>query len=187
MGAIPDRRPPLARAIARPNRLGGVPLVATLTLVCGLPGAGKTTFARQYGAEQGAVRLCPDEWLASLGIDGRDAAARDRLEQTLTRHALQLLTVGVDVILEYGFWGRVERDLKRQEARSVGARVELHTLILPFDELWRRLEVRNANLPWGAVVISRVELSEWWNVFTPQMPDEAELALFDGGSIVRFE
>lgn len=157
--------------------------MATLTLVCGLPGAGKTTLARRLEDARGHVRLCPDEWLASLGIDARDEPARDRLERTLTRHALRLLSIGVDVILEYGFWGRAERDLKRVEARSVGARVELHALIVPIDELWRRLELRNAALPWGAVPIARAELEEWWRIFTPQAPDEAELACYDGGAI----
>ncbi|NBT04944.1 MAG: hypothetical protein EBS94_16265, partial [Proteobacteria bacterium] len=86
-------------------------------------------------------------------------------------------------ILEYGFWGRTERDLKREQARSVGARVELHALVLPIGELWRRLRVRNADPPWGAVPITRAELDAWWQVFTPQAPDAAELALFDGGEI----
>jgi predicted kinase len=40
-----------------------------LYLVCGLPGAGKTTFAKQLELETGALRLCPDEWMAVLGVD----------------------------------------------------------------------------------------------------------------------
>ena len=160
--------------------------MATLTLICGLPGSGKTTLAKRLETERSAVRLCPDEWMMSLGIDVRDEVSRDRLEQALTTHAIQLLSVGVDVILEYGFWGRDERDLKREEARSIGARVELHALIVPFDELWRRLELRNIAPPWGAVPISRANLEQWWPIFAAQAPDEAELACFDGGAISRF-
>ncbi len=155
----------------------------TLILLCGLPGAGKTTRAKQLAAERGAVRLCPDEWLASLGTDPRDEPARDRLERTLTDHALGLLALGQDVILEYGFWGRTERDLKREQARSVGARVELHALVLPIETLWQRLEVRNADPTWGTVAISRADLDTWWQIFTSQAPDQAELAFFDGGEI----
>ena len=49
-------------------------------IVCGLPGAGKTTLARSLEAEYGAVRLCPDEWMAELAIDLFDELTRARLE-----------------------------------------------------------------------------------------------------------
>lgn len=37
-----------------------------LILVCGIAGAGKTILAKQVEAE-GAVRMCPDEWIVALG------------------------------------------------------------------------------------------------------------------------
>lgn len=39
-----------------------------LILVCGLPGAGKTTLARRLADEVPAVRLSGDEWMVALGI-----------------------------------------------------------------------------------------------------------------------
>jgi predicted kinase len=53
--------------------------VPRLILMCGLPGSGKTTLAVKLAAQAPAVRLCPDEWLRSLGIDLFDEAMRDRL------------------------------------------------------------------------------------------------------------
>ncbi|MFE0150582.1 AAA family ATPase [Nonomuraea sp. NPDC059007] len=53
---------------------------ALLIVLCGLPGSGKTTLARRLAAELPAVRLCPDEWLAKLGVDLYDEGARERLE-----------------------------------------------------------------------------------------------------------
>jgi len=51
---------------------------------------------------------------------------------------------GLDVILENGFWS-CKRDEYRTWARRLGARVKLHFLNVPRDELWARLSRRNAN------------------------------------------
>jgi hypothetical protein len=48
---------------------------------------------------------------------------------------------------------------------------------VPTDELWRRIQARNAEPPWASHPIRRADLDEWLRVF--QAPDAAELALFD--------
>ena len=40
--------------------------MATLFLMCGLPGSGKTTLAKRIERERGALRLTHDEWIARL-------------------------------------------------------------------------------------------------------------------------
>jgi len=42
-----------------------------LIIVCGLPGAGKTTHAKLL-EELGAIRFCPDEWMEVLSLDLHD-------------------------------------------------------------------------------------------------------------------
>jgi predicted kinase len=49
----------------------------TLILMCGLPGAGKTTLAPKPAHARRAVRLAPDEWLDGLDIDLWDGPARE--------------------------------------------------------------------------------------------------------------
>jgi len=76
---------------------------ARLILICGLPGSGKTTLAKQPAPEVLAVRLCPDEWKYDLGIDYDDEQRRIRLEQRLWRLGQELLGLGQSVILETAF------------------------------------------------------------------------------------
>ncbi|WP_218134005.1 AAA family ATPase [Lentzea fradiae] len=146
-----------------------------LILLCGLPCAGKTTLAKRLEREVPAVRLCPDEWISDLGVDLFDEAFRDRLERRFRRLARDLLLLGQDVVLEFGFWSRAERDELRDMARALGVPVQLRFLDVPFDELVRRLDVRNRTD--ALVVITEEQMAGYAQVF--EAPDEAELSQYD--------
>ncbi|MFD1276551.1 AAA family ATPase [Streptomyces kaempferi] len=148
-----------------------------LILLCGLPGSGKTTLAKCLAREIPAVRLCPDEWLADLGADLFDEPMRGRAEERFWTQAQDLLRLGQTVILEFGFWGRAERDEKRLSARALGVPVELHYLAASVDELCCRLEARSREGGPGTVPVSRELLDEYVKFF--QAPDDDELGLFD--------
>lgn len=150
---------------------------ARLILMCGLPGAGKTTLANQLAAQRGAVRLTKDEWQRALGSSPWNRDVGERIEQQLRRLAEEILVLGVSVVLDFGLWARVERDELRETARRLGVGVELHHLDVPIDELWRRIDERNSAPPWVDEPIGRADLEAWWQVF--EAPDAAELELFD--------
>lgn len=151
--------------------------------MCGLPGAGKTTLARRLADELPAVRLCPDEWMARLGVDLRDEGFRERLEVVFWSHAQELLRLRQSVILESGFWLRSDRDEKRLGARRLGAVAELRYLDTSSEELWRRLQLRNAESAWRDAPITRAEFDRWRRLF--QAPDPQEMALFNAPAEAR--
>jgi predicted kinase len=151
--------------------------VPTLTLFCGLPGAGKTTLAKRLAAAGAGVRICTDDWQAELGIPHEDTGFHDRLQPVLYRHALTLLDSGTDVILEDGLWMRSERAEKFADARLRGARIVLHVFDVPRDVLWDRLQRRRANADAGAYPLGEEELD--WAVRIFQPPSAGELADLD--------
>ena len=148
-----------------------------LITFCGLPGSGKTTIAKEVEKTTGAVRLNIDEWVAALGVDFFDDEFRDKLHVRLYEHGITLLKLGQSIILEDGLWRRDERDRLREVAHKLGAAIEIHYFDVPFDELWRRLEARNAMGACGTVPITKELLKACLPRF--QRPGEAELALFD--------
>ena len=113
-----------------------------LYLVCGLPGAGKTTRSKAIAAATNAIRLCTDEWLDAVGISLVDYPPRFRLEPHLLKHAEQLLRAGVSVIVEFTSWLRRERETIRDVAARNSLACELHFVDAPLDELARRVRAR---------------------------------------------
>ena len=108
------------------------PAVATLFLMVGLPGAGKTTVALELAMTQHALGLTPDEWhLPLFGESPTADGKRDVLEGRLITVALRTLRLGTSVVLDFGLWGRDERSALRWLADEAG--VPCHVVYLPVE------------------------------------------------------
>ena len=148
----------------------------TLHLMVGLPCSGKTTFAKKLAAETGALLLSLDVW--HLRLFGDDVGHPDHdarhmaIEQIMWDMARHVLTLGGDVVLDYGCWARAERDDYRARAKALGAAFALYYMDVPLDELYRRLDERNRNPAQGSFVIPRAEMDRYLPFFEPPTPDE---------------
>lgn len=157
--------------------------MATLHLMVGLPGSGKTTEATRLAEQYHALRLTPDEWQYHLFgndfVPDGDHAEHDRrhmqIEELMWKTAQEVLRLGVDVILDYGFWAREERDALRAEAKKLGVGFQIHYMACSEEELWRRLQLRNERAGKTPVFrVSRENLSEWASIFQPPTQDELD-------------
>jgi hypothetical protein len=68
-----------------------------LIIVCGLPGSGKTTLAKELESRYRAVRFCPGEWMAALSLNLYDESRRGKIEALQWQIAQQFLTLGLIV------------------------------------------------------------------------------------------
>lgn len=151
---------------------------ATLFLIVGLPGAGKTTRARDIEKTHRALRFSPDEWMIPLFGESEANGKRDSLEGLLINAALCALAVGTNVILDFGLWGRDERSALRSLGASGGANVEV--VYLPVEEATQRQRVqeRFQVCPGQTFPVTVADLAQWRAQF--EEPTAQELA---GGSV----
>ena len=147
-------------------------------LMVGLPGAGKTTRAKDLAAASRALRLTPDHWMVPLFGDSLADGKRFVLEGRLISVALQALRLGTSVVLDFGLWGRDERSALRWLARSAGASCQVIYLPVDKDVQLARIAHRQATAPHQTFPMSEADVDQWREQF--QVPDAAELA---GGEI----
>ena len=150
--------------------------MATLHLMVGLPFSGKTTLARKLEQESSALRLTPDEWHVCLfGQDAEEPEHNTRhslIEAMLWKIASRALELGTNVILDFGFWAREEREDYRLRAKQLGASSEVHFLDVSEDELMKRLEERNSQPSQESFYISVEMMKPWIAIFQKPTPDE---------------
>ncbi|MEQ4205436.1 ATP-binding protein [Actinopolymorpha sp. B17G11] len=134
--------------------------MATAHLIYGYIGAGKTTYAQSLAERLGGVRFSTDEWVATL-YDEDESRIPDmaplirRVETVMEPLWCRCLSLGVDVVLDLGFWARSKRDTARRLAERCGASSRLHHVRCRDREVaWARVERRNHD-PRGSIRMSR--------------------------------
>jgi len=177
--ACQPRQPPPSPAEMRPGPIAAQdPCAATMFLMAGLPGAGKTTRAEELAAARRALRLTPDHWMIPLFGDSMADGKRFVLEGRLISVALQALRLGISVVLDFGLWGRDERSALRWLARSAGAACQVVYLPVDKDVQLARIAHRQATAPHHTFPMSEADVDQWREQF--EVPDAAEL---EGGQI----
>ena len=97
----------------------------TLFLTVGLPGTGKTVAARRIEVEQPSTSSHEGRVGEGSLRAGEPATGTDVIEGRLVEIGLRALELGVNVVIDYGLWGRDERSALRQAAADRGAVVEM--------------------------------------------------------------
>lgn len=88
----------------------------------------------------------------------------------------QAVDAGRDVVVDYSFWSRAQRDDYRALGWAHGAEVEVVHLDVAPDELRRRLALRRSEHADDFVVPSEV-LDDYLAGFEPPGPDEEDVTV----------
>lgn len=129
------------------------PSMATVHLICGATGAGKTTYARALAKRVRGVRFSIDEWLGALFLADRPASISiawvvertARCEAQMWAMAEELLARGTDVVFDVGLSKREHRDRFRLRAAQMGADPKLHYLDVEEETRRERVRLRDAD------------------------------------------
>jgi predicted kinase len=173
-------RAPVGGAHYRPSMqalepgAGGAP---KMFVMVGLPAAGKTSRARELSSAWSALRLTPDEWMIPLFGQEQPEGKRNVMEGRLIWLALYALRLGVNVVLDFGVWGKNERSALRALAVSVGATSELVYVQVDEEEQWRRVQARPITNAATTFEMTKADLERWRQIFQP--PDATELETAD--------
>ena len=69
-----------------------------------------------------------------------------KLEQFFFQKSVEIVETGINVVLDWGFWTKSERDFAKQFYGSRGIEYEFHYISINDEEWYRRLDKRNKDV-----------------------------------------
>jgi len=144
-----------------------------VVLLCGVLGAGKTTYARALEAE-GYRRVSYDEEMWALGYDSTDATpdALAKTDRRVRDHIAGSVEAGVPVVLDASLsTGAIREDL-REFVRSIGGVPRLVLVDAPFALLAERVARRADETGADALYLDEGALRDYYESFEFPGPDE---------------
>ncbi|MDB5443684.1 MAG: hypothetical protein JWP73_2060 [Phenylobacterium sp.] len=126
-------------------------MAATLHVIFGPCGAGKTTYAHTFARREGVVAFILDDWMARLfgpdipePIEYRWMLERvGRCEAQIWSTAAAVMAAGTSVIFDIGLMRRSDRARVREIAEGAGLALQFHFVDAPQEVRRARVAGRN--------------------------------------------
>lgn len=120
--------------------------------ICGKICSGKTYYANQIKEKENAIILSTDEVTYDL-TDNKQGENYDkfciRVNTYLMKKSVEIVNIGGNVILDWGFWTSIQRKEVDDYYKSHNIKIEWHYIDID-DESWERnIEKRNKRIKSG--------------------------------------
>lgn len=126
--------------------------MAKAILICGKIASGKSYYVNLLKEKERAVMLSVDELVLQLFGEntGEDHdAITSRTKEYLLEKSIEILHADVDIILDWGFWARKDRDGVKEFYESQGIETQLHYIDVSEDVWHNHLKKRNEEVKAG--------------------------------------
>jgi len=161
-------------------------MTATLHVIFGPCGAGKTTYANAFARREGAVAFILDDWMARLfGPDIPEPIEYEwmlervgRCEAQIWSTAAAVLAAGTPVILDIGLMRQADRARVKEIAAAVELPLQFHFVDAPQEV--RRARVADRNVVKGesfAIAVTPELFDFIEGVYEAPLPEELEGAV----------
>lgn len=128
--------------------------MAKVIAICGKICSGKTYYANQMKDKENAVILSTDEATYDL-IDNKQGeyynVFAEKVNKYLMKKAAEIVNAGCNVILDWGFWTKEDREATTKYFHQSGIDVEWHYIDIEPSRWQQLIEKRNTKIRNGNV------------------------------------
>ncbi len=153
--------------------------MAKVICMCGKICSGKTSYSQKLRKQLPAVTLSVDEITLALfeqHIGDKHDEVVAKAEKYLYDKSLELIEIGVNVILDWGFWQKSEREFARSFYGARNIQCEFHYVDISESDWQRNIAERNRKVQSGEISAYYVDegLAEKFSRLF-ERPDESEI------------
>ncbi|MCP4321618.1 MAG: ATP-binding protein [Alteromonadales bacterium] len=143
--------------------------MSKIYFICGFIGSGKTTYSKKLAVEKSAFRFSIDEWMIPLYGDHMEREVFNErlgtLQGLFKTSALQMLSLNVPVIFDFGFWTKYDRISILNWANEYGLDCEFIYIDASFEKCSERVIKRNIKQDQMSYNMTPEMLNLFWSWF----------------------